>query len=117
MSNAAWPLRFGLLALRALSPLVPAARREAWLQEWEAELRHRWGRQETLGPVGWRPRLELMRRVSGALPDAAWLRRQVTLDSDLAHDLRHGLRLLRRGPGFALAATLVLALAHGSAIA
>ncbi len=112
-----WPLRLGVLVLRALSPLVPPSRREAWLQEWDAELRHRWARLETLGPVGWGPRLELLRRVSGALPDAAWLRRQFTLDSDLAHDLRHGLRLLRRGPGFALAATLVLALAHGSAIA
>lgn len=116
-SKPAWPLRLGLAGLRAIRPLVPQPRRAAWLQEWEAELRHLWGALEERGPVGLRQRLDLLRRASGALPDAAWLRRQFTLDSELFHDAAHGLRLLRRSPSFAAAATLVLALALGSSIA
>ena len=34
--------------------------------------------------------MDLFRRALGALPDAAWLRRQFTADADLVHDLRHG---------------------------
>ena len=30
--------------------------------------------------------MELLRRALGSLPDAAWLRRQFTLDADAVHD-------------------------------
>ena len=35
----------------------------------------------------------------GALPDAAWLRRQFTADAEVVHDLRHGLRMLLQVAG------------------
>ena len=56
----------------------------------------------------------MFRRVLGSFHDAAWLRRQFTLDADLVHDLRYGVRLLRRSPGFALLTTAVLALGIGA---
>ena len=54
------------------------------------------------------------RDVLGSFHDAAWLRRQFTGDSDVVHDLRYGLRLLRRNPGFALLTIAVLAIGIGA---
>lgn len=56
----------------------------------------------------------MLRRVLGSLHDAAWLRRQFTRDADLVHDMRHGARLLRKNPGFALLTVTVLALGMGA---
>ncbi len=96
-------LRLGLRLLGLLRWLVPAARRRSWEREWRAELMASAGRPD------------LLRQAAGALPDAVWLRRQFTLDADLAHDLRHSLRGLRRRPGFAAVAACVLALGLGAA--
>jgi hypothetical protein len=100
----------------AASWLVPRAQRSAWRQEWDAEVAHRWQLlcRRRAGTAG---RLDLLRRVAGALSDAAWLRRQLTADSELVHDLRHGARVLRRQPAFVAAVVAVLALGIGSATA
>lgn len=60
--------------------------------------------------------MDLVRRSFGALPDAAWLRRQFTVDADVVHDLRHGLRMLWKSPAFALSSVLVLALGIGGTV-
>ncbi len=98
----------------AASWLVPAGQRSEWRQEWEAEVAHRWQGMERAGKGRWSARLDIVRRVAGTLPDAAWLRRQLTADSDLVHDLRHGLRSFRRRRAFAAAVVAVLALGLGS---
>ena len=108
-------LELCLALIRLAGRLVPAPLRPRWAQEWEAEVRHHWTGLEKTSGLNWRSKLALVRRVLGALPDAAWLRRQFTADADLVHDLRHGLRLLRRDLGFASTATAILALGIGSA--
>jgi len=110
--------RFALwLALRivaAVALLVPGAARAAWRREWDAELRCRSAR---LRHLAWRTNMDLIRRALGSLPDAAWIRRQFTLDADAVHDAAHGVRLLLRTPGFTAIALLVFAIGIGTTTA
>jgi putative ABC transport system permease protein len=109
-------VRLCLALLRICSALVPADARAEWRSEWEAEVRHRWHRLDSVKDLDWRNQMDLVRRASGALPDAAWLRRQFTLDADIVHDLRHGVRMLWKSPAFAVSSVLVLALGIGGTV-
>jgi putative ABC transport system permease protein len=110
-------LRFSLRVVAAVARLVPEAQRAAWRQEWEAEVRHHWARLEARRRLDWRSQMNLVRRVLGSLPDAAWLRRQLTADADLVQDFRQGIRRLRREPAFAATAVVILGLGLGAATA
>jgi putative ABC transport system permease protein len=106
-------VRGALAIVRAVSRLVPRADRETWIREWEAEILH----GVTPRDADWRARATLGRRALGSLADAAWLRRQVTRDSDLVHDVRHALRLARSRPAFTLFTAGILALGIGATTA
>lgn len=110
--------RFALSVIGVLARLIPESRRAEWRLEWEAEILHLTGRltDEERG-MKLRDQIDLLKRMGGALPDAAWVRRQLGPDADLLRDLRHGLRGLARERGFAIAATGVLALGLGAATA
>jgi predicted permease len=115
-SRRLW-LAIALWLVAVASRLVPRAERAEWRGEWEAELEHRWGSLRRRRELSWRTSMDLVRRAFGALPDAAWIRRQLTADADVVHDARHTLRLIAKAPGVTAIALLVFALGIGATTA
>jgi predicted permease len=105
-------LRVSLGLIRAIRRLVPAVIRDEWVREWEAEIQYKWSDVD-----GWRDRADVVRRSTGALADAAWLRQQFTWDHDIMRDVRYALRMLRRRAAMSALAILVLALGIGGTVA
>jgi hypothetical protein len=108
------------LALRivaAVALLVPAAARNDWRREWAAELQNRAvPRRRTLHPT-LSMNMSLITRALGSLPDAAWIRRQFTLDADAVHDAVCSVRMLLKTPGFTAIILLVFAIGIGATTA
>jgi putative ABC transport system permease protein len=112
--EAGMMFRLTLAILRLFSRIVPLQDRDAWLQEWESEFQSRRSRLAAHQPLTRYQEVDMFRRALGSFHDAAWLRRQFTLDADLVHDVRYGARLLRRTPGFTFLTVTVLALGIGA---
>jgi putative ABC transport system permease protein len=115
MSRLALWLALRIVGIVAM--LVPAAARPDWKREWKAELQHRSAELRRKRHLTWRTNMNLVTRALGSLPDAAWIRRQCTLDADAIHDAAHGVRMLIRTPGFTAIALLVFAVGIGAATA
>jgi putative ABC transport system permease protein len=112
-----WALWLALRIVRIAALLVPAVGRDTWLQEWEAELVYQSARVTSRLRPTWRMSMNLVRRALGSLPDAAWLRRQFTLDGEAVHDAVHAVRLLLKAPAFTAIALFVFALGIGATTA
>ena len=115
-------LRVSLGVVRAIRRLVPAVIRDEWVSEWEAEIRHKWStmnrrRRASAQAAQWRDHADVVRRSTGAIADAAWLRQQFTIDHDIMRDVRYALRMLRRRPAMSALAVIVLALGIGGTVA
>ncbi len=110
-----WLVRMALGVVRLVGLVVPKRDRGGWRQEWEGEIRAQRAALDERATLG--AQMQLFRRSLGSASDAAWLRRQLTGDSEIVHDARHACRVMRSRPSFFLLAVVVMGLGIGSTTA
>ena len=105
--------RFWLWLIALIGVIIPRRLRADWRQEWEAELRYREALLAEWEKLNWKNKLNLLWRSTSAFWDALWLQ-QLRWEDEMFQDLRYGVRMLLRNPGFAAMVIPTLALGIGA---
>src|SRR5499426_4249264 len=109
--KSSWPFPSRLITL--IGVIVPRRLRADWRQEWEAELRYREGLLAEWANLDWRNKLALLWHGLGAFMDALWLQPK-RLEDEMFQDLRFGVRMLAKNPGFTIVVAITVALGIGA---
>ncbi|MFN0123282.1 MAG: ABC transporter permease, partial [Blastocatellia bacterium] len=105
-------MKLHLQLIRFVGLIVPVRLRADWRQEWEAELRYREALLAEWDRLNWHSKMNLLWRSTSAFWDALWLLPK-RWEDEMIQDLRFGIKMLFKNPGFSAVVLLTLAFGIG----